>query len=113
MTSKEKIREILSVYHEYAKCYDEDDEWNKVDFNYDDETFCIFEEDVEKAKEIIKDLEILEIFKTIAKRKDTISTALSIEDGRAKTKIIITLDTLNDKEILCNKLIKNWLERKE
>ena len=57
MTSKEKIREVLAVYHEYAEYYDEYDEWNKVDFNYDGETFRIFEEDVEKVKELIKDLE--------------------------------------------------------
>lgn len=63
MTNKEKIREILSVYHEYTKCYDEDDEWEKINFNYDGETIRIFVEDVEKVKEIIKDLEVLEILK--------------------------------------------------
>ena len=74
----------------------------------------VYEPIVAMALSVLKqDLEVLEILKTIVKRKDAISTALSIEDGRAKTKIIITLDTLNDKEILCNEKVKNWLERKE
>lgn len=54
--------------------------------------------------------EILNIFKSIVKRKDAIITCPCIKEGRMKTNIIITLDALNDKDILCNETIKEWLE---
>lgn len=79
----------------------------------DERNYLTEREHREFLNELNKDLEVLEIFKTITKRKGAISTALYIEDNRPKTNIIIKLDTENDKEILCNELVKNWLERKE
>ena len=64
MDIKKKIRGILDAYHEYTIYYKELE--YKIDFNYDGETFRIFEEDVETVKEIIKELEILEAIKNKA-----------------------------------------------
>lgn len=58
MTIKEKIREILAVYNDYTNNTEYSD-MKITSFNYDDEDFDIYEEDVEKANEIIKDLERL------------------------------------------------------
>jgi hypothetical protein len=61
-------------------------------------------------QKVKKNLQVLEMFKTIAKRKDNISTAFHItDDKKMQTDIIITLDTLEDKDILCSELIKEWL----
>lgn len=91
MTSKDFIDLLISQYNEKKATQKE-------------------KECYENLLKVKQDLEVLEIFKTIAKRKGAISTALYIEDNRPKTNIIIKLDTANDKEILCNEKIKQWLE---
>lgn len=65
MDIKKKIWEILAVYSDYTNNTDYPD-WNKTTLIYDDEEFDIFERDVEKVKEIIKELEILEAIKNKA-----------------------------------------------
>lgn len=62
-----------------------------------------------KMIKLEKQDEILNIFKSIIKRKDAIVTCPCIKDGKMKTNILITLDTLNDKDILCNETIKEWI----
>ena len=61
MTSKEKIVCLLITYEAYANAFCDDNDIMK--FNYDKANYTISKYDLEEVKEIIKDLEILEIVK--------------------------------------------------
>ena len=59
---------------------------------------------------IKKDLQVLQMFKEVTKRKDSIVVVPKITDNGLKQQIVITLDVENDKELICNELIKEWLK---
>ena len=112
MTNKEKIVELLNTYEAYAEEYLISDEI--VAFKYGKEKWDIGKEDLETVKEIIKDLEVLEILR----KKLSIVIDSDDENDCCKSYEYVAIDTCDsideplftEDEVEEEKIVMRWLK---